>query len=529
MTRSKLPRSLQIILSFSHYGWCWLRWHRNAPERLPIQLHKTLENLGTTFIKLGQGLSLRRDLLPVAYLDALEGLQSKVPPFDSETAVRTIESAFGQPVDKLFKSFERIPFAAASIAQVHRAEMPDGRRVAVKVRRPAIVRQVAADLWLLRRLLHISIFLFPGLKAQQPLELVDELEEFLRSEMDLIREAGNMRRLAKVFKDLPNATMPGLIEPLAHSEVLVQEFSSGQPLRNAYGSERAPGLAKIMLDVYVQQLFAGGVFHADPHPGNLFEMSDGQVCFHDFGSIGYLDPESRVYLAQLIEAIVINDAAGVLDAATAMGFIRKEADRHTYQRAISEILERMASLPLRDWSVAEAIWQIARIGSGKNFRLPRHLLVLLRTLFLAENTLRALVPDFDLIQALRDRSIEIQRLIESNSTQLPLTERVARATQQMPALLADVLRQLRIDDGRPSLGIHHHGLEELKATISRTGNRLALALITLSLYLAGSLLMLHGGGPQLWEHIPVGAALAYGVAVLLSLRLIFAIRRSGKL
>ncbi len=296
-----------------------------------------------------------------------------------------------------------------------------------------------------------------------------------------------------------------------------------------FASESAQELAYVVLDAYVQQLFEKGVFHADPHPGNLFVMADGRVCFHDFGSIGYLDPGSRAYLAQLIAAIVINDEAGVQDAATALGFIRKEVDRQSYQRAISEILERMASLPLKDWSVAEAIWQIARIGSGKNFRLPRHLLVLLRTLFLAENTLRALVPNFDLIAALRDRSSEIQRLIVSNSTQLPLTERVARATQQMPALLADALRQLRIDDGRPSLGVHHHGLEELEVTISRTGNRLSLALITLGLYIAGSILMLHGGGPQLWEHVPLGAALAYGLAVLLSLRLIFAIRHSGKL
>jgi ubiquinone biosynthesis protein len=529
MSRSRFSRSLQIILAFGSYGWYWMRWHHKSPERLPPKLSQTIEKLGTTFIKLGQGLSLRRDLLPAAYLEALESLQSTVPPFDSEIAVRTIESAFGQPVETLFKSFERTPFAAASIAQVHRAQMADGRRVAVKVRRPAIVRQVAADLWLLRRLLRIGMVLFPGLKEQQPLDLVDELEEFLRLEMDLAHEASNMRRLARAFDELPNVTMPALIEPLAHSEVLVQEFSHGQPLRTVFASKSAQELAYVVLDAYVQQLFAKGVFHADPHPGNLFIMADGRVCFHDFGSIGYLDPESRTSLAQLIAAIVINDATGVLDAATAMGFIQGAVDRHTYQRAISEILERMASLPLKDWSVAEAIWQIARIGSGKNFRLPRHLLVLLRTLFLAENTLRALVPNFDLIAALRDRSSEIQRLIESNSTQLPLTERVARATQQMPALLADALRQLRIDDGRPSLGVHHHGLEELEVTISRTGNRLSLALITLGLYIAGSILMLHGGGPQLWEHVPLGAALAYGLAVFLSLRLIFAIRHSGKL
>ncbi len=234
MSRSRFSRSLQIILAFGSYGWYWMRWHHKSPERLPPKLSQTIEKLGTTFIKLGQGLCLRRDLLPAAYLQALESLQSTVPPFDSETAVRTIESAFGQPVDTLFKSFERTPFAAASIAQVHRAQMADDRLVAVKVRRPEIVRQVAADLWLLRQLLRIGMVLFPGMKDQQPLDLVDGLEEFLRLEMDLAHEASNMRRLARAFDEIPNVTMPGLIEPLAHSEVLVQEFSHGRPLRTVF-------------------------------------------------------------------------------------------------------------------------------------------------------------------------------------------------------------------------------------------------------------------------------------------------------
>lgn len=525
MTQSNLPRSLQITLATIKYGWCWLRWRHKAPQRLPVQLSSTLESLGTTFIKLGQGLSLRRDLLPAPYLEALESLQSTVPPFDSAVAVNTIEAAFGKPVEELFTEFDHQPFAAASIAQVHRAQMADGQQVAVKVRRPGIVRQVEADLRLLRRVLSLSLRLFPALRVHRPFELVDELADFLRLEADLSHEAGNMRRLAKVFQALPGITMPALIEPLVYPEVMVQGFSSGRPLVDASGSDRASDLAIAVLDAYIHLLFAEGVFHADPHPGNLFEMPDGRVCFHDFGSIGYLDPESRISLAQLIDCIVVDDSAGVFDAAVVLGFIQGTVERRTYQRAISEILARMARLPLQDWSVAEAIWQVARIGSGTNFRLPRHLLVLLRTLFLAENTLRKLDPKLDLVLVLSERRSSIKKKLETAASQRPLTERI---TQQLPVLLADVLRQLHIADGRPSLSVYHHGFEELELTISRTGNRLSLALITLGLYLAGSILMLHGGGPLVWEHVPVTAAVAYGSAVLLSLRMVFAVRRSGR-
>jgi ubiquinone biosynthesis protein len=529
MSRLRLPRSLQIAGAMFGYAWCWLRLRRRAPERLPEQLRQRLESLGTTFIKLGQGLSLRRDLLPAPYLEALERLQSKVPPFPSAQSKAAIEAAFGKPVEALFAQFDSEPFAAASVAQVHRARMADGRQVVVKVRRPGIVRQIETDLKLLRRILRLALLLFPALRAHQPLALVDELAEFLRLEVDLSHEAANMRRLAHVFKALPKVTMPAVIDPLAHPEVIVQGFSSGQSLQAAYGTERAPKLAGVVLDAYLHQLFAEGVFHADPHPGNLYEMADGRICFHDFGSIGYLDPESREQLAQLIEFIVVKDAAGVLDASMALGFIRAGAERRGYQRAISEVLERMASLPLADWSVAEAIWQIARIGSGTNFRLPRHLLVLLRTLFLAENTLRALDPTLDLVSALRERRNKIQTLIDTQSSHRPWAERVARSAQQLPALVADALRQLRIDDGRPTLGIHHQGLEALEYSLARTGNRLALALVVLGLYIAGSILMLHGGGPQIAEHVPWMAAVAYALALLLSLRLVLAISRSGYL
>lgn len=524
------PRSLQIVFSFLGLVWTWLRLRRRAPQELPERLRRTIEGLGTTFIKLGQGLSLRSDLLPIEYREALDRLSSHVPPFDSAQAVATVESAFGRPLAEIFADFERTPFAAASVAQVHRGCMPDGRDVAVKIRRPGIVAQVRADLRLLRRLVRVVQVFLPALHRQRPLELIDELSEQLLIEIDLQHEARNVRRLAEALKDQPQLWMPRVIEPYVHPTVLVQEFSHGRPLAETFGTKRGREIAGVLLDAYLHQLFVAGVFHGDPHPGNLFDMPDGKLCLHDFGLIGYLDPLSRMALAQLFDAVAYGDAEGALDGAINLGFISGSIDRREYQGAISEILSELSSLPLDQWSVAEAIWRIAKLGAGEHFKLPRRLLVLLRALFLAENTIRALHSDFDLLGELTARSDQLAQAFETRGgARRPMVARVARAAQELPQLLSDLLRQARAEEGRPSVVVHLRGLEELDVSLARTGNRLSMALVTLGLYLSGSLLMLHSAGPHVFEDVPVLALIAYLLALLLSLRLVFAISRSGRL
>jgi ubiquinone biosynthesis protein len=252
MSSKRAPRSIQIAVAFIGFGWAWLRLRNRAPEQLPDHLRQTLEGLGTTFIKLGQGLSLRRDLLPDPYREALDGLQSNVPPFASQQAILTIESAFGQPIRDLFIEFEPVPFAAASVAQVHKARMPNGQEVAVKVRRPAIAEAIKADLRLLRRFTRTTQLFLPALRRQRPLELIDELTVFLRDEIDFSHEARNMRRVANAFDGSVVVTMPHVIEPLATQEVLVQEFSHGRPLAGIYGRPRAREIVDIVLTAYIR-------------------------------------------------------------------------------------------------------------------------------------------------------------------------------------------------------------------------------------------------------------------------------------
>lgn len=341
----KLPRSLQILSALTAFAYAWLRLHRKAPQQLPERLRLTLEGLGTTFVKLGQGLSLRRDVLPPGYREELERLQNHVPPFETRLAVQAIEAAFG-PIDSLFARFERQPFAAASVAQVHRAQLHDGTEVAVKVRRPGILAEVTADLRLLRRVAWAVEAFVPGLRRQRPLRLIDELGRQLLSEIDLEHEAGNARRLWVAIQGFPGSTMPRVIEPYASASVLVQEFSHGQPIDQVFATERGGVVANGLLDAYLHQFFAAGVFHGDPHPGNLFLMPDGRICFHDFGTIGYLDPAARRSLALLMEAVSYMDAEGALDAATALGFLTPPFDRREYIRSISEILDELSTLPL---------------------------------------------------------------------------------------------------------------------------------------------------------------------------------------
>lgn len=487
-----------------------------------------VERLGTTFVKLAQALSIRMDVLPEPYRDALRELQHHVAPFPTDEAVAAIEAAFNKPVKALFASFTREPLAAASVAQIHAATMHDGAPVVVKIRRPGIAHQVRTDLKLLRRMAGIATFFSAGLRRQRPLALIDELAGQLLAEIDLRHESRNVRRLADALRDRPDVWVPEVVEPLVSEEVLVQQYSAGKPLARSFGTEAGQRLAGVLLDAYLQQLLVVGAFHGDPHPGNLFVLEDGRLCFHDFGLIGTLDARGRRALALLFEAMVYQDALGALDATIDLGFITGQVDRREYERNIDDILSDLAGLPFAEWSAAEAIWQIARIGQGEHFSIPRPLLVMLRTLFLVESTLRLLNPRFNLVDELLQRRDALAAAFAPSQAKRPTAVQVVRTARELPRLVGEWLRQTQAEDGRPGVAVHHRGLEELETTLARTGNRLSLALVTLGLYIAGSLLMLHSAGPHVWG-VPLLAIVAFVMALALSLRLVRAVATSGKL
>jgi ubiquinone biosynthesis protein len=498
---------------------------------LPQRLRIAVEQLGPTFVKLGQALSLRRDLLPDPWLAELGQLQDRVAPFPGVEARRTVEAALGRPIEQVFAAFETEPMAAGSIAQVHRARLTDGRAVIVKVRRPGIRVQIDRDMRALVGVGRLALIVAPRLHRFQPLRLIQEIWTNLRKEADFRQEARSIRRFSEAFREWPTLYIPDVVDDLYAETVLVQEMSGGLGIGDP--SVDGPRLAQVLVEVYLHQFLVLGLFHGDPHPGNLFVRPDGRLCFHDFGLVGYLDGRTRRALALYLQAFVHQDAAWMLDAAVDLGLLGGALDRTAFIRGIEEILADYASLPLKDWSLAEAMLRVARLGSGKNFVIPHNLVVLMRALVLVESALRTLDPDFKVLDTLLTRGREVMeggfRQGAAATAFARLKTEAVLTAQDLPGLAAAWLHRARREGGGPLLVMRHEGLESLETHLDRTGNRLALAIVTLGLYVAASLLMLHSAGPRVFGDLPLLALLGYALALWLSFRLVRAIVRSGRL
>jgi ubiquinone biosynthesis protein len=491
-------------------------------ETLAVRLSATLERLGTTFVKLGQALSLHRDLLPEEYVDALQDLQDRVSPFPGEQAMREVESMLGRSLAEVFAEFEPDPFAAASIAQVHKASLHDGRAVIVKVQRPCIRAQIDQDMRILAALLRVVVVLLPRLRRFQPLRLVEEAWANLRTETDFRKEARSIRRFEEAFRDWPAVYVPGVVDDLYGQSVLVQERSGGRRVDDPSIAADGPRLAGVFVDAYLHQFFVLGVFHGDPHPGNLFVTDDGRLCFHDFGLVGYLDRATRRSLALFVQAFAHQDAGWLLDAAIDLGVIGREVDRARFRRGLEEIMADYAALPLKDWSLAEAFHRVVRLGGG--VALPHNLLILMRTLFEVESTVRALDPEFRLLEELLAKGEEtLAAVLRERRATGPLERlksEAALTAQDLPAVLGAWLHRLQGEGEAPQLGLRHHGLEHLEQSVHQVGQRIALGLVALGLYIAASLLMQHGVGPRVLGELPLLALLGYGLALWLTFRVV---------
>lgn len=510
--------------------WLLVRLHLLRPTEHPARrLGRMFERLGTTFVKLGQGLGLRRDLLPDEYIAALEGLQDRVAPFPGGIAVAEITRALGAPPGELFATFDETPLAAASIAQVHCARLKDGTEVAVKVRRPDIRRQVAQDMRLLRMTIRGLLWILPFLGRYQPLDIIAEAEENLRREMDFREEARSMQRFHEAFRDWPAIYIPAVFAELSTDSVLVQARSGGQRVDDANLGEQGPALAGALVSAYLHQFFVLGLFHGDPHPGNLFIMEDGRICFHDFGLVGFLDRDSRRNLAAFMQAFVHQDADWLLDAYLDMGVLAGDIELRVYRAGLDRLLEDYARLPLKDWSFAVAFLRIARLGRGRDVRFPRNLLVLMRTLFLMETTLRSLDPGFNLLDGLAGQAESIARAAfeeRAAAGKARLGYEAGIALQDLPDSLGKWLRRVRQQD--LEVRLQHRGLQDLEQHLNRSSNRLSLALLALGLYIASALLTTLESGIRL-AGMSLPALIGLVLAVWVTLRLLLGISRSGRL
>jgi len=523
--KATLGRALEIGVRIAGFILWMLLWRlgvvrKSSPAERFADL---LQDLGTSFVKLGQHLSLRSDLFPPDYLAELQKLQDDVRPFPTSEAVKAIEAAFGKPPSQLFVRFDEEPLAAASVAQVHGARTFAGHEVVVKILRPGVAQQVDRDMRMATAVVRFLSHFSGTLTHYRAEAVVREVWATLRRELDLREEARNVHRFATAFRGSPTIEIPDVIEGMWTETVMVQVRSHGRRVDQLDSRHLGPKLAQALIDAYVEMFFVMGCFHGDPHPGNLLVTDEGRLAFHDFGVVGSLDRPTRHALASFMLAFTEQDTQWVMDSWLDLGMLSRTMDHDRMRPVVAALMSEYSRRPISEWSLGEAFGHLVTASRGNNFPVPLHLLVLGRTLILIEALVRMLDPEFSLLDALCDRSREVmQTALGQPADTRRLQYEAAVASTEWQRLLASGLRKFREEGVRFS--VQHEYLPELSEHIVTGSSRVALALVTLGLYLAASLLMQFKSGPQVFD-FPALPALMYVFAIWFTIRLVRAIRR----
>ena len=452
------------------------------------EFRRALEDLGTTYIKLGQLLSSRPDLLPDVYIDELSKLVDSVPPVPWEALAPVVEADIGPA---RFARVEHEPLATASIAQIHAALLEDGREVVIKVRRPGVDEQVARDLELLRAATHMAEGRSRTARLLQLEALADELEAHLLDELDFREEATNAEVIARHLAEVDDLVVPAVIRPYVTERVLVLERIHGAKVAAGHGlePERAASLARTFFRAYVRQVTVHGIYHADPHRGNVLLTPDGRLALLDFGLLGRLDDDTRRQLALLLMAVAENRADDAANILLGLSLTTMSSDEPAFVHEVRRKLPRYQWRSLSGINAGLALADLQRIAVRHGVRLPTSLALVGKTLSQADSIARTLDPEldpvglmdeegFDVMVAEAERALAPNRLASYAFTQLePLLGMPRRMSQ-----LVD-----RAETGTLKIGVAPTDLGGIEAIMRSTANRLGAALIVVGLLISSAL------------------------------------------
>jgi len=515
----------------------------SRPERLRL----AFEELGPTFIKLGQLLSLRPDLLPSEYTAELTKLQDEAPPVPFPQIEERIEEELGRPLEELFREFEEEPLAAASLAQVHRAVLKDkdGSEVAVKVLRPGIHEIIRADLIILEDLAQFISRHLPESRPYDPPGTAREFAKTLRRELDLIREGRNIELFRRNFADDPTVYIPKVFWDYTTAGVLTMERIVGIKITDLEGLERA-GLDRRMValngvNAILKQIFEHGLFHADPHPGNILVLEGNVIAPLDFGMVGRLEEGLRLRLGELLWGIIRGEIERIVRVLREMGSLVPELDGGVEDEEgelsalalradLADLLDRYSRVPLARLELTQLLDELMALVREHRLRLPSSLVMMGKALVIAEGVGKALDPEMELlplaepyIRRLAFRRTALRHELNAWTSAL---EEAGHLLQELPREIRSLAR--RVGRGELRLRFEHLGLDRPIMEMDRASNRISFALIIAALIVGSSLVMQLEAGPRLWE-LPLFGLLGYGLAALLGLWLILAILRSGRL
>ncbi|MGD8795275.1 MAG: ubiquinone biosynthesis regulatory protein kinase UbiB [Thiohalophilus sp.] len=519
LLNTPLFRPFRILKIFM--PWLWLP--RKATRGARVRM--ALEDLGPIFIKFGQILSTRRDLLPDDIADELARLQDQVPPFSDQKAREIIESELGRPIDEVFADFEATPFASASIAQVHGATLHDGTNVVVKVLRPNILPIIKRDIGLMYLFANAFERYWAIGRQLRVVEVVSEFEKTILDELDLSREAANASQLRRNFIDSELLYVPDVYWDYTRRCVMVMERIKGIPIGNIDQLRKAgidlKTLAEHGVEIFFTQVFRDSFFHADMHPGNIFVASDGQYLAVDFGIMGTLNPSDQRYLAENFHAFFNRDYRRVAELHIDSGWIDPDTRIDEFESAIRTVCEPIFNKPLSQISFGHLLLRLFQTARRFNMEVQPQLVLLQKTLLNIEGLGRQLYPELDLWKTAKpflERWIREQigprAFIKHLRINFPMW---AERLPQIPNMLYDVLEKAK--NGTLQIELQDKQVAQLRREIRRANRRTWGAIVGGSLLISATVLAaLDGFAKPMLGNLPVYSWImgGFGIAILLA-------------
>ena len=532
----ELVNNLKIEQYFEIGLQILLRKPRDQVEQFSREerVRMALEELGPAFVKLGQVLSTRPDLIPGNFVLEFSKLQDQVPPFAFDDVKQIVEKELRNNIKELFQEFEETPIAAASIGQVHKARLNDGEEVVVKVQRPDIRQIIEVDLEIMMHLAFLMERHVEELSFHRPTKIVTEFARLIDKEIDYTIEASHMERFARQFQGDMEIYVPKVFREISSERVITMEYIQGI---NASEIERIDdkGLDRKIItqrasDLLLKQIFEYGFFHADPHPGNIFILSENVICFLDYGMMGGIDRKTQEDFSELLYGLADRDATRIVSVIMRITEYEDEPNLRILEREVSDLIGEHLYKPLKDLKVGKLIRQLMELLFRNRLQLPPDLFLMMKALTTVEGVLLSLYPDFDFTERIEPFIKRIKRArmhpgrIADDLFQSGIE--LAHLLRVLPKETHDILRRLK--KGKLSGEIEHRGLEPLRVTLDQLSNRIALSIVIASL-IVGSALIVLSKIPPLVFGIPVIGIIGFAAAAFMGFGLALAIFRKGML
>ena len=483
----------------------------------PERALRVIEELGPTFVKLGQILSTRPDILPPEYIDVFSRLQDAVPPFDLEDARRIVSDELREPVGELFDEFDAEPVASASIAQVHRATLPDGREVAVKIQRPDIEDRIRSDIHILQRLADAAEGQLEQIGVYSPSTILQQFERAVTSELDFLAEARNAEILRRNMANLEGVAVPEVHRRYSTHRVLTLDWVDGRKVSTFGERELDPRtfMDQVVAATY-QQVFVDGFFHADPHPGNLLIEPDGTLAYVDFGLMGQLTRKQQELLIDLFVAIIFRDAESVARACYRAGGAEGRLDLRAFASEADGLFSQYSGLSMSEQPMATILLDLVQLASRHRLVLPEEYAMLARAGVTLDGVARLHVPDWNMFETLKPFALKLATrrhdLSQLSTDALTMANQAISAARDLPLQLDQIL--LDLEKGRLRINTHNSELGELTHTVRRMGFALLLAMGAAATLISAAILTAGTEGELLG--FPLMKALSV-IAIVLSL------------